>query len=202
MPCSLLCIFRFFDSKNSWFIYFFSITLNQTEKGFVPPIEHIGYATHIKEEMGTEWKETHRMSNIHYPWRKSGYFQDRKRQLQHVIDELDPHQPVNSFLESVLISAFIHTHTNICCHQVAYNSFDLVMCIAWVVEWDEFQLKEFSWTVITRCVVECELCSFKYKQEFTGRMIFWSCFSVHSQMNWQIVIRITLCCFVEKIFVP
>ncbi|XP_030841548.1 MYCBP-associated protein isoform X2 [Strongylocentrotus purpuratus] len=68
------------------------MTMSQTERGYPPPVEHIGYSKLTKSEMGIAWPEG-RASPVHYPWKRSQYLKDRKRQLQHVIDELDPFKP-------------------------------------------------------------------------------------------------------------
>ena len=74
----------------------YSITLNKTEKGDGTPIEHIGHPASVKEDMGTKWAHTRRMTNIHYPWWKSSYLEERKSHLEDVITELDPFTPVSS----------------------------------------------------------------------------------------------------------
>lgn len=76
-------------------IFSHSITLNKTEKGDVTPIEHIGHPASVKEDMGTKWSQTRRMANIHYPWWKSNYLEERKSHLEDVITELDPFTPVS-----------------------------------------------------------------------------------------------------------
>lgn len=45
---------------------------------------------------GIEWSNTQRSTSVHYPWRKSTYLQERTRQLQPALRELDPHQPVSN----------------------------------------------------------------------------------------------------------
>jgi len=74
--------------------FFFSITLGETEKGSVPPIEHIGCPSNVKSEMGTNWSETRRMKDVHYNWWNSSYLRERSDYLRDIIDELDPHKPV------------------------------------------------------------------------------------------------------------
>jgi len=78
-----------------------SITLNQTEKGLAPPIEHIHRPTHIKSEMGTMWGQTKRVQSVHYPWERSSYLEERKSQLEDIIQELDPYQPDMEGLEVI-----------------------------------------------------------------------------------------------------
>lgn len=74
-----------------------SITLNQTERGLVPPIEHIGHPSHIREEMGMG--NTSRLQNV--PWWNSSYLHERREHLQDVIDEMDPHMPYIAGLEII-----------------------------------------------------------------------------------------------------
>lgn len=76
----------------------YSITLNQTERGLVPPIEHIGHPSHIREEMGMG--NTSRLQNV--PWWNSSYLHERREHLQDVIDEMDPHMPVCSNVKITL----------------------------------------------------------------------------------------------------
>ncbi|KAJ7394063.1 hypothetical protein OS493_003736 [Desmophyllum pertusum] len=64
-------------------------------------LKHIGKAIYIKNEMGIEWANTHRSASVHYPWQKSTYLQDRTKQLQTVLHELDPHQPYIDELEVI-----------------------------------------------------------------------------------------------------
>lgn len=68
------------------------MTLTQTEKGYPPPIEHIGIPAKIREEKGWHWAPTHTRP-MHYPWHKSGYLEQRKKQLKKYEEELDPHKP-------------------------------------------------------------------------------------------------------------
>ena len=76
----------------------FRMTLTQTERGYAPPVEHIGRPDTVRKSMGTDWKETRRMANIHYPWLKSQYLQERKQKLVNVIEEICPHHPVSVVL--------------------------------------------------------------------------------------------------------
>lgn len=78
-----------------------NITLNRTEKGDVPSVEHVGYPSTIKKEMGSDWKMTHRMKYTHYPWWKSEYLHERQKHLQNVIDELNPHNAILDDLEII-----------------------------------------------------------------------------------------------------
>jgi len=77
------------------------MTLTQTEKGFAPPIEHIGRPDTIKQSVGIDWNETRRLASIHYPWLKSQYLQERKEKLKNVIEEMNPHQPYLNGLEVI-----------------------------------------------------------------------------------------------------
>lgn len=78
-----------------------NITLSKTEKGNVPSIEHVGYPSTIKKEMGNDWKMTHRMKYTHYPWWRSEYLHERQQHLQNVIEELNPHNVVIDELEVI-----------------------------------------------------------------------------------------------------
>ncbi|XP_032226527.2 MYCBP-associated protein [Nematostella vectensis] len=78
-----------------------TMTLTQTERGYPPPIEHISKPITIKNEMGIEWSSTHRKAAVHYPWQASGFLQERKEQLNSVMNEIDPHQPYMDELEVV-----------------------------------------------------------------------------------------------------
>lgn len=69
------------------------MTLTQTEKGYPPPVEHVGTSKSILAEKGWDWQPNHTRP-IHYPWDKAPYLETRKKQLQGLIEELDPHQPV------------------------------------------------------------------------------------------------------------
>ncbi len=42
---------------------------------------------------GTRWARPR--TPFHKPWHKSPYLQERKQQLQPVMNELDPHEPVS-----------------------------------------------------------------------------------------------------------
>ncbi|XP_023932821.1 MYCBP-associated protein-like isoform X2 [Lingula anatina] len=72
------------------------MTLTQTERGYPPPIEHVGVPTMIKEEKGVYWSKP--STPVHYPWDRSAFLKQRKQQLQTVMDELDPHKPDMSSL--------------------------------------------------------------------------------------------------------
>ncbi|XP_045166517.2 MYCBP-associated protein-like isoform X4 [Mercenaria mercenaria] len=76
------------------------MTLTQTEKGYPPPIEHIGIPAKIREEKGWHWAPTHTRP-MHYPWHKSGYLEQRKKQLKQFEEELDPHKPDYDGLEVI-----------------------------------------------------------------------------------------------------
>jgi len=70
------------------------MTLSQSERGYPKPIEHVGVPKSIRSEKGWYWSPTH-TNAVHYPWHKAPYLESRKKQLQTVIDELDPHNPVS-----------------------------------------------------------------------------------------------------------
>ncbi|WAR25478.1 MYBPP-like protein [Mya arenaria] len=76
------------------------MTLTQTEKGYPPPIEHIGIPPAIREEKGWNWAPTHTRP-MHYPWHKAPYLEQRKKQLKPYEEELDPHKPNFEGLEVV-----------------------------------------------------------------------------------------------------
>ena len=71
------------------------MTLTQTERGYAPPVEHVGKPERTRQMMGTDWKENRRMLYVHYPWLKSQYLHERKNQLSGVLNELMPHKPVS-----------------------------------------------------------------------------------------------------------
>ncbi|KAL4226579.1 hypothetical protein ACF0H5_014564 [Mactra antiquata] len=76
------------------------MTLTQTEKGYPPPIEHIGIPEKIREEKGWHWAPSHTRP-MHYPWHKSSYLEQRKKQLNKYEQELDPHKPEFNGLEVI-----------------------------------------------------------------------------------------------------
>lgn len=76
------------------------MTLTQTEKGYPPPVEHVGTSKSILAEKGWDWQPNHTRP-IHYPWDKAPYLETRKKQLQGLIEELDPHQPEFESLEVI-----------------------------------------------------------------------------------------------------
>ena len=73
------------------------MTLTQTERGYAPPVEHIGRPETIRKSMGTDWMETRRIAHIHCPWLKSEYLDRRRWELRNVINEMAPHRPVSVF---------------------------------------------------------------------------------------------------------
>ncbi|XP_070535835.1 MYCBP-associated protein-like [Ptychodera flava] len=68
------------------------MTLTQTERGYPPPVEHIGNPKVVQQEKGTTW-QAGRSTPINYPWKKSQYLHQRKQQIQEVMEELDPYKP-------------------------------------------------------------------------------------------------------------
>ncbi|KAK3576672.1 hypothetical protein CHS0354_004957 [Potamilus streckersoni] len=68
-----------------------NMTLTQTEKGYPPPIEHVGLSKITRNERGMTWIPGQTRA-MHYPWHKSPFLEQRQKQLQKYIDELDPHK--------------------------------------------------------------------------------------------------------------
>lgn len=95
-----------------------SITLGEAEKGNVSPVEHIGNPSSIKRRMGTDWNETRRTSNVHKDWWKSSYLDERQKYFKDVIDEMDPHKPVNRI--SICVVFFcIYSHHRMSIRTIA-----------------------------------------------------------------------------------
>nr|XP_002731234.2 PREDICTED: MYCBP-associated protein-like [Saccoglossus kowalevskii] len=76
------------------------MTLLQTERGYPPPIEHVGNPNVVQKEKGTSW-ECGRTTPVNYPWKKSQYLHHRKQQIEQVMNELDPHKPEMDYLQVV-----------------------------------------------------------------------------------------------------
>ncbi|KAK3094720.1 hypothetical protein FSP39_005416 [Pinctada imbricata] len=76
------------------------MTLTQTERGYPRPVEHVGLSKSVRQEKGWHWPPYH-TTPVHYPWHKNPYLEERKKQLQPVIDELDPHKPDFDGLEII-----------------------------------------------------------------------------------------------------
>ncbi|XP_046350342.2 MYCBP-associated protein-like isoform X3 [Haliotis rufescens] len=76
------------------------MTLTQTEKGYPVPVEHVGLPQTVRKEKGCPWSPNYTVP-VFYPWHKAPFYEKRKRQLQSVIDELDPHQPDFDQLEVI-----------------------------------------------------------------------------------------------------
>ncbi|CAL1533076.1 unnamed protein product [Lymnaea stagnalis] len=68
------------------------MSLTQTQKGYPPPVEHVGLPTLIKEEKGCEWIGKGN-AHVNYPWHKSDFLNQRLKQLQPYIEEMDPWKP-------------------------------------------------------------------------------------------------------------
>lgn len=68
------------------------MTLIQAERGYPPPVEHVGISNVVRQEKGITWDPTY-TPEVHYPWKRSQYLQERRKQLQPIMDELSPHQP-------------------------------------------------------------------------------------------------------------
>ncbi|KAK2157198.1 hypothetical protein LSH36_196g08021 [Paralvinella palmiformis] len=67
------------------------MAMSQTEKGYPPPIEHVGVPSIVQQEKGTDWEKPR--TPFHKPWHKSPYLRQRQVQLEPIIKELDPHEP-------------------------------------------------------------------------------------------------------------
>ncbi|XP_046580766.1 MYCBP-associated protein-like isoform X2 [Haliotis rubra] len=76
------------------------MALTQTEKGYPVPVEHVGLPQTIRKEKGCPWSPSYTVP-VFYPWHKAPFYEKRKKQLQSVIDELDPHQPDFNHLEVI-----------------------------------------------------------------------------------------------------
>ncbi|BFZ25781.1 hypothetical protein BsWGS_28820 [Bradybaena similaris] len=68
------------------------VTLTHTQKGYPPPIEHVGLSQIVKKEKGCDWKGNENVY-VNYPWHKSEFLSQRIKQLQPFIDEIDPWKP-------------------------------------------------------------------------------------------------------------
>lgn len=68
------------------------MTLTQAQRGYPPPVEHIGLPAVVKEEKGCEWLGR-TSPHVNYPWHKSQFLEQRKKQLQPYMDEMDPWKP-------------------------------------------------------------------------------------------------------------
>ncbi|XP_070178743.1 MYCBP-associated protein-like isoform X2 [Littorina saxatilis] len=68
------------------------MTLTQSERGYPAPVEHVGIPNCVREEKGVEWEPEYQ-NPVHHPWHRSSYLQQRRKQLQPIIGELDPHKP-------------------------------------------------------------------------------------------------------------
>lgn len=75
------------------------MTLSQTEKGYPPPIEHVGVPLAVMAEKGRNWGVP--QTPFHKPWHKTPYLKQRRQQLEPVMRELDPHDPALEGLEVV-----------------------------------------------------------------------------------------------------
>ncbi|XP_022092227.1 MYCBP-associated protein-like [Acanthaster planci] len=77
------------------------MTLTETERGYPPPIEHIGQPTAVKKEIGAQLDSSRPGTSINYPWHQSKYLKDRRQQLDNVMLNLDPHTPDLSKLQII-----------------------------------------------------------------------------------------------------
>ncbi|XP_071943244.1 MYCBP-associated protein-like isoform X2 [Antedon mediterranea] len=69
------------------------MTLTQTERGYPPPVEHIGHPDVIKQEIGVQLEGVRSSTPVNYPWKKSSYFKDWKNTLRDVDIDLDEFKP-------------------------------------------------------------------------------------------------------------
>lgn len=84
-------------------------TLTQTEKGYPPPMEHVGHSRLARTERGLDWVPTTPTrggpgSSRRYPW-KGPFYERRTTELREVMEELDPHLPDFDRLEVIGRSA-------------------------------------------------------------------------------------------------
>ncbi|GFS04279.1 MYCBP-associated protein-like isoform X4 [Elysia marginata] len=61
-------------------------------QGYPAPVEHVGLPAVVKEEKGCEWLGKNN-PHVNYPWHKSPFLEQRKKQLQPFMDEMDPWKP-------------------------------------------------------------------------------------------------------------
>ncbi|XP_041376567.1 MYCBP-associated protein-like isoform X3 [Gigantopelta aegis] len=76
------------------------MTLSQTQRGYPPPVEHVGIPQSVRKEKGWTWSPNY-SAPVHYPWHKAPYYETRRKQLQKVIDDLDNHEPDFDGLEVI-----------------------------------------------------------------------------------------------------
>ncbi|XP_033624300.1 MYCBP-associated protein-like isoform X2 [Asterias rubens] len=69
------------------------MTFNETERGYPPPIEHIGHPIAVQEEMGVQFNVSSPSTFVNYPWHQSQYLKERRQQLNAVTQHLDPYSP-------------------------------------------------------------------------------------------------------------
>ncbi|XP_033115516.1 MYCBP-associated protein-like isoform X2 [Anneissia japonica] len=69
------------------------MTLTQTERGYPPPVEHIGHPDTVQKEMGVQLEGVRSSTPVNYPWKKSTYFKDWKNKLRDVMIDLDEFKP-------------------------------------------------------------------------------------------------------------
>lgn len=68
------------------------MTLTQAEQGYPPPVEHVGLSSCVKREKGITWEPEYSRP-AQRPWHQTAFLQQRHKQLQEVMNELDPHKP-------------------------------------------------------------------------------------------------------------
>ncbi|XP_059140041.1 MYCBP-associated protein-like isoform X2 [Physella acuta] len=76
------------------------MSLTQAQRGYPPPVEHVGLSQLGKAEKGCEWLGK-KNSHVNYPWHKSEFLNQRLQQLQPYIQELDPWKPEFEYLQIV-----------------------------------------------------------------------------------------------------
>ncbi|XP_038078337.1 MYCBP-associated protein-like [Patiria miniata] len=69
------------------------MTLTETERGYPPPIEHVGQPAAVKMEMGAKLDSSRPGTPVSYPWHQSKYLKERRQQLNKVMQNLDPYIP-------------------------------------------------------------------------------------------------------------
>lgn len=75
-------------------------TLNLTEKGMPPSIDHVGVPPLVRQEKGMVWHPAN-TPRIQHPWDQNSYLLSRKMQLRDLIEEEDSQHPDFEGLEVV-----------------------------------------------------------------------------------------------------
>ncbi|GFO47749.1 mycbp-associated protein [Plakobranchus ocellatus] len=68
------------------------MTLTQAQRGYPPPVEHVGLPAMVRKEKGCEWLGKNN-PHVNYPWHKSPFLEQRQKQLQPYMEEMDPWKP-------------------------------------------------------------------------------------------------------------